>query len=322
MIWYILSFISINVLLALIYLLVQYPDATLLYFWNGLIPLVPMILFFSVGFWRNICPLGALSQVPYLTHLSFKMKFPDSYKRWSFYIAFFSLFMFVVGRKITFNTDANTLLYLIGALGVTALVSGILFTGKSGWCTSICPIYPVERLYGQEPLVDVKNCFIAEQKDGCVKCTTRCFDKVSNNTFMHDLNGTHADQETRKHRKIFAGMFPGFIFGYFIVPNYPIKPIFDIYTEIFLFSMITYSLFNIIYDKFSKTGEDTLMTIFGAMALNIYYYFTIPNSLHLFMGNNENAFWIGGTLQFIIFALTMSWIADMYKREHKKYIRI
>jgi hypothetical protein len=35
---------------------------------------------------------------------------------------------------------------------------------KSGWCSSICPLLPVQRLYGQTPFMLVRNSHCA----GCV----------------------------------------------------------------------------------------------------------------------------------------------------------
>ena len=48
------------------------------------------------------------------------------------------------------------LLILFGLGG--ALLGGIVFKGKSGWCSSICPMLPVQRIYGQTPFKAVGNC--------------------------------------------------------------------------------------------------------------------------------------------------------------------
>ena len=46
---------------------------------------------------------------------------------------------------------------LIGFGLVGAFVGGVVFKGKSGWCSSICPLLPVQRIYGQTPLLMVAN---------------------------------------------------------------------------------------------------------------------------------------------------------------------
>jgi hypothetical protein len=321
MIWYFLTSISVGVLLGLLYLLIIFPEVTLIYFWNVLIPIVPIILLIAPGFWRNVCPVAYLSQLPQLSGLSFNLQFPVFFRQWAFYIAFVTLFITVLARKFVFNTDAQMLLFLIMSLGVIALITGIVYGGKSGWCTSFCPIYPVERLYGQNPTFEIKNCFVASN-DTCTNCTTKCFDKVRNsNSLMYDADDKTEYEYTKKNRKLFAGMFPGFIFGYFIVPDYPETTIFNIYTEVFFFSMMTYALYNILEPKFKQTGRDTFTALFGAMAFNIYYYFTIDNSLHTFFPDNETNWWIAAGIKFVIFALSLNWIGIVYKNEHKAYVK-
>ena len=41
-------------------------------------------------------------------------------------------------------------LLLLGAM-TGAFAGGMLLKGKSGWCSTICPLLPVQRIYGQTP---------------------------------------------------------------------------------------------------------------------------------------------------------------------------
>ena len=47
-------------------------------------------------------------------------------------------------------------LLLLGAM-TGAFAGGMLLKGKSGWCSTICPLLPVQRIYGQTPFALVGN---------------------------------------------------------------------------------------------------------------------------------------------------------------------
>ena len=50
------------------------------------------------------------------------------------------------------------LVYCCFACGSAAFLgSPVFFKGKSGWCSSFCPLLPVQRVYGQTPFVVVRN---------------------------------------------------------------------------------------------------------------------------------------------------------------------
>jgi hypothetical protein len=51
-----------------------------------------------------------------------------------------------------------------------AFIVGMLFKGKSGWCSSICPLLPVQRIYGQTPFLLVANTHCPP----CVGCAKHC----------------------------------------------------------------------------------------------------------------------------------------------------
>jgi polyferredoxin len=53
-----------------------------------------------------------------------------------------------------------------------AFAGGYLFKGKSGWCSSICPLFPLQRAYGQTPYVTVPNSHCPT----CVGCAKNCYD--------------------------------------------------------------------------------------------------------------------------------------------------
>src|SRR3712207_8158040 len=54
-----------------------------------------------------------------------------------------------------------------------ALTGGYLLKGKSGWCSSICPMLPVQRLYGQTPFVLERNDHRSEERRVGKECRSR-----------------------------------------------------------------------------------------------------------------------------------------------------
>jgi hypothetical protein len=102
----IVSKLSLGVFVALLFLLVIYPEHTLFYFWNLVVPIVPIVLFVSVGLWRNICPLGYISQIPYLNNFSFNLHISENVENKGFYISLGVLLFAITARKFWFNEDA------------------------------------------------------------------------------------------------------------------------------------------------------------------------------------------------------------------------
>ena len=90
----------------------------------------------------------------------------------------------------------------------------MLLKGKSGWCSSICPLLPIQRLYGQTPYKLVANSHCTP----CVGCTKSCYD------FNPQASPTWPTSTTRDpywsgYRKLFAAAFPGLVVAFFTLPE-------------------------------------------------------------------------------------------------------
>ena len=79
----------------------------------------------------------------------------------------------------------------------------MVLKGKSGWCSTICPLLPVQRIYGQTPFVLVAN----SHCQPCVGCVKNCYDFNPKAAYLADLND--ADPYWSGYRKLFVGAFPG-----------------------------------------------------------------------------------------------------------------
>ena len=138
-------------------LLVAVPDTGLFVMWKVVIPTLPLLFLVAPGLWRNLCPLAASNQTPRALKLTRALTAPKWLKEYGYVIAFSLFGVFVVLRRLGLD-DSGPLsaLLLLGAM-TAAFAGGMVLKGKSGWCSTICPLLPVQRIYGQTPLALVAN---------------------------------------------------------------------------------------------------------------------------------------------------------------------
>jgi len=104
-------------------------------------------------------------------------------------------------------------LLLVTILG--AFIAGIAFKGKSGWCSSTCPLLPLQRVYGQTPFVKVAN----SHCQPCVGCTKNCYDFRPSVAYQADLHDP--DPNWTAPRKLFVSALPGYVLGFFLLADHP-----------------------------------------------------------------------------------------------------
>jgi NADPH-dependent 2,4-dienoyl-CoA reductase/sulfur reductase-like enzyme/ferredoxin len=196
--------------LALALLLIAWPELGLKLFWGLAIPIVPALLVVAPGLWRQVCPMATMNQLPRLAGFSRGRELPPALKDAAFGIALL-LFVAAVALRVPLLNHAGPVVGF-GILGVLllALAGGTVFKGRSGWCGTFCPLAPVQRIYGQAPLIVVKNGYCTP----CVGCQKSCYDfnpRAAVFSDIYDDDPRHAAQ-----RRLFMGFLPGFILGYFL----------------------------------------------------------------------------------------------------------
>ncbi len=179
------------------------------FFWNIAVPLMPLVFLLVPGLWRNLCPLASVNQLPRLLNLSFAFTLPQFLGRWAFAFAGLAFVAMVVLRPLVFEDANHALLALLASFAAAALLGGILFKGKSGWCGSFCPLAPIQKVYGQAPALVVPNAFCKP----CLGCHKNCYDFNPRPALMEDLSDP--DHRYAWHRHAFLGLLPGLIFGFF-----------------------------------------------------------------------------------------------------------
>lgn len=309
--WHGLRVISVSCALITGVLLFVRPEIGLTIFWKFFVPSLPILFFVAPGLWRNICPMAALNQTPRLFKFTKALVIPKWFKEYGYVIGIALFLVIVPTRKTMFNDNGLALgLVVFGALG-TAFGMGVVFKGKSGWCSSICPLLPVQRIYGQTPFVKVRN----SHCQPCVGCTKNCYDFNPPVAFLSDLNDD--DPRYSSYRKFFVGLFPGLIVGFYNVPepdNYRDIPF--MYLQIALYMLVSLGLFTFA-TSFLKVSVHKITTVFAAVALNIYYWYNIPVLLNSFGGlvGSTAPDWLIWTLKGLLFALTLVWIVRTYLKE-------
>ena len=262
------------------------------------------------GIWRNICPLAAANQIPRLFGFSRGFTLSPKVKHYAYVIGITIFFSAASSRKWLFNHDGiATAALLLTAISL-AFVGGLFFKGKSGWCSTFCPVLPIQRAYGQTPFIVSPN----SHCQPCLGCIKNCYDFNPHVAYIADMYDE--DRRYAGYRRFFISAFPGFILGYFIIPNPPDIPIFHMYALLLLSMFISIAIFNIL-ETFAVVTLPKLTTIFGALCFNIYYWFAIPDVMDffgVFPGTHLYDLTVPGQ-RLALGVVTLIWILRTYRVE-------
>lgn len=311
-VWRISRLVSVLATLVLACILILRPDMGLLILWSLVIPVLPLVFLIVPGLWRNICPLAAFNQTPRFLNLSRSLTPPSWWKEYGYAVSMIGFFALASSRKWLFNTNgfASALLILGAMLG--AFLGGLIFKGKSGWCTSICPLYPIQRLYNQTPFKVVPNNYCQT----CVGCTKNCYDFSPNAAYLADLNDP--DRHYTNLRKFFAAAMPGFIVAFFTLPSWPAISLLALYVRIGLYMLVSIALFTTA-DTFIKARPNKITAVWGAAAFTLFYWFVLPAWLATVaniagLGLPDWPAWTG---RGVIATLALFWLQRTFSKEEE-----
>jgi NADPH-dependent 2,4-dienoyl-CoA reductase/sulfur reductase-like enzyme/ferredoxin len=303
---------ALSVFAALAFALVLFiaPQTGLFLFWQLTIPPLPLVFWLAPGLWRNLCPLAALNQIPRVFGFSLGRVAPPWFAEYGYVIGAFAFFVAVASRKWLFNLDgaATGALLLLGLS--CAFLGGWLFKGKSGWCSSVCPLYPLQRLYNQTPAATIANSHCTP----CLGCTKNCYDFNPKAAYLADLYDE--DRYYVNYRKFFAAALPGFLVAYFTLPNAPAISIPQLYAQFALHTLVSVGAFFAL-DSFFKVSANKLTALFAAAAINIFYGFGLP----LWLKAAGSLFgyappeWLAWAGQALIALASLAWVARTYRKE-------
>ena len=266
---------SMAAAVALVCIAFTMPSLGLRLFWGLYAPLLPLVFLAVPGLWRNICPMAAVSQLPARFSFSRGLRMPTSVQRKAPYISGGLFLLIVPLRHLLLDQSGSALaIFLLICLSL-GFAGGVVFSGKSGWCSQFCPMLQVERLYGQSPLRAVRNSHCRP----CVGCTANCYDLRPATATLAELyqDGRHSGRP----RAWFAGAMPWLILAFFTqadVANSSLLSIAALYGRTLLFVALGIGLYSGI-SKLAAVSPHQLMLGHAAVAFNLYYFFVAKLTL-------------------------------------------
>jgi hypothetical protein len=261
---------------ALLATLTLAPTTGLTLLWDVAVPVLPAVFLIQPGIWRNVCPLATLSMI---TNRRGGQILDNGRIPTAGTIGIVLLALMVPARRFLFNTDGTALAATIVGVAVLAMALGVIFDKKAGFCSGICPVLPVERLYGQHALFPVSNPRCAP----CTMCTTRgCLDAAQSKSIAQTLG-----RERKSHGWLqtpfgtFAAAFPGFILGYNLTRDGDVASAGSVYLTVGLAVLASYGLTQALV-RSTNLRSATAIRLLGALAFGLYYWFAAASvSEHL-----------------------------------------
>jgi NADPH-dependent 2,4-dienoyl-CoA reductase/sulfur reductase-like enzyme/ferredoxin len=275
-------------------LLVAVPGTGLFVMWKVVIPLLPVTFMVAPGIWRNICPLAASNQTPRVLGITKALKPPKWLQEYGYVIAITLFVAFVALRKLGLDDSGPfSALLLLGAM-TGGFVGGMFLKGKSGWCSTMCPLLPVQRIYGQTPFKLVAN----NHCEPCVGCVKSCYDFNPRAAYLADLHDS--DNYWSGYRRFFVGAFPGLILAFFTADEGV-----SALPQIALYMAISVASFALV-QTFVKVSAHTITTLYGAIAFSLFYWFAAK------IVGLDAAMW---AIRAAAIALATAWLARTWRKE-------
>ncbi|MGJ4943767.1 ferredoxin [Bradyrhizobium sp. HKCCYLS1011] len=279
-VWVTLQSVMFTVGVVLVGLLLFWPAAGIGLMWNFLIPVAPALVTISPGLWRNVCPMATMHMLPQKLGISRNIRMPEWGAASLGLISVILLFIVVPMRRIGLNVDGPLTAIMLLSAAVIAFTMGSLFEMRSGWCTSLCPIHPVERLYGTNPALTFKNA----RCNLCEGCSNPCPDSTPELT----PTVTSGNKLQQFLGNFLVGSFPGFVWGWYQVKDYApnevdSNAIMTAYAWPLLACVVTYFIFKIgeYVLRHKPDARATLHRIFAAAAISTYYWYRLPGPASL-----------------------------------------
>lgn len=259
--------------LTIVGLLIFLPDIGLIALWNVLIPIAPALLVFAPGLWRNVCPLGITSLAGRHVGISAQNKLTHKGRVWLNLLGVTGLLGLVFLRRVGLNTHGWATAGTLIGLALLSMLMGMLFEWKSGWCSGMCPVFGVEKLYGSKPLISFENAHC----HSCQHCCSPCPDCTDS---IHPLLGPRAKIQ-RITETLLVGGFPGYVWGWFHVPDTTFATLsWENALSMLLYPfgglVVTALLFVFIRHFSSRKNDLKLVRIFAAATVSCYYWYRIP----------------------------------------------
>jgi len=265
--------------LLLLWLVIQ-PSRALAVLWYAIIPILPATFLLSARIWRGVCPLATLNE---LGNLLGRQRALTARMSLGLGVAGLALFHIMVpARHFLFNQNGVVLAVTIVAVGGLAAGLGSVFTVRSGFCNALCPVLPIEQLYGQSPLIRLER----GRCSACVMCTrTGCLDLTEKVIPQMLGPARRSARWLATPHGVFFGALPGFIIGYNLVKDGPLSGAATVYATTLGWSLASYLIVGAAV-LMLRLGSRVALGLIAAVAAGIYYWYAGPSiAIHLAAAN-------------------------------------
>jgi nitrite reductase (NADH) large subunit len=255
----------------LIWALFAAPTQALRILWQMTIPLLPAVFLINPMLWRNVCPLATLNTA---TGTRIGRRDLDASPTRIVCIAGVALlFVMVPARRFMFNTNGPLLAITIVVVGVLALAAGLVFARRAGFCNTLCPVLPVEKLYGQSPLFEMPS----QRCATCSTCTTvGCIDTASGKAALQTVGRRRrSDAWLMTGFGFFAATFPGFIVAYFTLTDGPLSAVASTYIHVAEFALISFAVVAA-FTLITGLSARVVLPLIAGGSLFLYYWYSAP----------------------------------------------
>ena len=271
--WRAVQYILLLAGLSLVATLIYQPVIGINIFWNIFIPAAPALIVIAPGLWRNICPLATFALLPRQFGLSRRTVPTPQHAAWLAAAGLAALFLIVPLRHLSLDTSGPMTALMLILAAVCAFTLGVVYERRGAWCNSLCPIHPAEKLYGLMSGITVSN----TRCDNCSKCYIPCPD--STRSMNPAVTGSSRVEKAVGH--IMVGGFPGFIWGWYQIPDYRVAVGASEITAAYAWplgcALATLILYRWIW-RYCHTPDAyrKLIKLFATAAVCTYYWYRIP----------------------------------------------
>ncbi len=300
--WRAAQLIGVVLTLVLLGAFVLVPEASLHLLWDMVIPLLPAVFLINPVIWRNVCPLATLNEVGSRRSAGRLLSPPVLTLMWAVGIGL--LVLMVPARRFLFNANGLAMTVTVSAVAALALIAGLVASRRAGFCNSLCPVLPVEKLYGQAPLLDVGSARCVD----CNRCVSLgCPDLAGRKSAVQSISGGHGRHWVLSPFGLFASAFPGFIIGYFKTVDGPLSHALATYATVGLWVVGSVAASAILLGM--MRGVRVLLVLGGA-SIGAYYWFAAPRLADAYGGTVM----AGQVLRALVLAGIIAWMWRGWRR--------
>lgn len=269
--WQVGRVTAVAALFLLVAGLVLSPDPSLRMLWYLVVPILPATFLVNTTLWRSVCPLATLND------LGNRLATPRPITpRGTTMLSLGGLLLFhlmVPARRVVLNVNGPALAITIVAVAGLALALGRRYLVRSAFCNALCPVLPVEQLYGQAPLVPMPRGRCAS----CSTCTPRgCLDLAGGRALVQVIGRTRRTTAwLRTPHGLFMAGLPGFIIGYGLLTDGTLATAPITYATTLGWSLASVAIVATLALG-ARVDSTRLFPLLGGVSGLLYYWFAGP----------------------------------------------